>query len=404
MRAAIATEDALRIAPPESSAAAPALGERRVAELDGLRGVAVLLVILCHYVSNVLPRGEHPALRSTMSWTWSGVDLFFVLSGFLIGGILLAQRESPRYYRTFYLRRACRIIPIYVVVVGVAFAFTELAQRGLVPAAPFRKLLPAWTYLTFTQNLFMAYYDAFGSQFLSPTWSLAVEEQFYLLVPLLVRLVPPRRLPLLLVAGILAAPVMRLWFGIRADGTPPLAVYVLMPARADALLLGVLAAWAWRDEGFRNFFRDAGAWVLVPVASCAAAVAVLARGGGDQLTPEMAHGGYSWLALGYAFVVLAAAGPAPSLGLLRWGPLQGLGRVSYTTYLLHLPVLRIVHFALRGDFPSVTGATAQAVTVLAFVITVALAALSWRFFEGPIVRRGHRVRYRPDGETIPVPA
>jgi len=78
--------------------------------------------------------------------------------------------------------------------------------------------------------------------------------------------------------------------------------------------------------------------------------------------------------------------------------------VSYTTYLLHLPVLRIVHFALRGDFPSVTGATAQAVTVLAFVITVALAALSWRFFEGPIVRRGHRVRYRPDGETIPVPA
>lgn len=388
-----AAEPALHAIPADRSAAAPGLAIRRVPELDGLRGVAVLLVILCHYVYGSLPRRGAAALRASLGWTWSGVDLFFVLSGFLIGGILLASRESPRYYRTFYLRRACRILPIYFAVVGAAFAFAALAQQGLVPAVPFRRLLPPWTYLTLTQNLFMAYYDGFGSQFLAPTWSLAVEEQFYLAMPFIIRLVPRRRLPLVLVAGILAAPILRLWLGTVEGGTAPLATYVLMPARADALLLGVLAAWAWREEGFRRFVREAGAWLVLPPALCALAVAVLSRSGDTQLSAEMAHGGYSWLALGYAFLVLAAASQAPGLKVLRWRPLAALGQISYTTYLLHMPMLRIVHFTLRGDFPSVTGATAQGVTLLAFALTLAVAALSWRFVEGPIVRWGHRAPY-----------
>ena len=392
-RMSVAAESALHGPTADRAAAAPGLAARRVPELDGLRGVAILLVIVCHYVYNSLPRRGAGALRSTLSWTWSGVDLFFVLSGFLIGGILLANRESARYYPTFYRRRACRILPIYVVVVGAVFAYAALAAQGLLPAAPFRRLLPAWTYLTFTQNLYMAYHEGFGSQLLAPTWSLAVEEQFYLLVPLVIRLVTPRRLPLVLLAGILAAPALRLWLGTLEDGTVPVAAYVLMPARADALLLGVLAAWAWRAEPLRRFVREAGAWLILPPALCAVAVAVLTRSGGNMLSPEMAHGGFSWLALGYTFIVLAAASQAPGLKVLRGGPLPALGRISYTTYLLHLPILRIVHFSLRGDFPSVAGATAQAVTVLALALTLGLAALSWRFFEGPIVRWGHRSPY-----------
>ena len=258
---------------------------------------------------------------------------------------------------------------------------------------PARRLLPPWTYLTFTQNLFMAAREGFGSQLLSPTWSLAIEEQFYLLAPLAVRLIAPRRVPLVLVAGILAAPALRLSLGVRDDGTAPLAAYVLMPARADALLLGVLAAWAWQQESVHRVLREAGAWLLLPAVPCAAAVAVLAlRGGGNPLTPEMARGGFSWLALGYTLVVLAAAGQARALRPLVWPPLQALGRVSYATYLLHLPILRILHFALLRDFPSVTGAGA-AVTLLAFLVTVGLAAVSWRFFEGPIVSWGHRASY-----------
>src|SRR5262245_26651436 len=118
-----AAEPALRAAPGsvERASTAPGVAERRLPELDGLRGVAILLVIVCHYVYNFLPRTRAAAMQSTLGWTWSGVDLFFVLSGFLIGGILLANRESPRYYRTFYRRRACRILPVYVAVVGAAF-------------------------------------------------------------------------------------------------------------------------------------------------------------------------------------------------------------------------------------------------------------------------------------------
>ena len=166
-----------------------------------------------------------------------------------------------------------------------------------------------------------------------------------------------------------------------------------MPMRADALLLGVLLAWAWRAEAFRAFVRETGAWILLPVAVCAAAVAVLARGGGDELAPGMAHGGYSWLALGYAVLVLGAAAHLPALRMLAWAPLAALGRISYTVYLLHVAVLRVTHFVVRGDFPSVTGGRAEAVTLLAFVLTVGLAALSWRVLERPILAYGHRAAY-----------
>src|SRR5262249_6112408 len=161
--------------------------------------------------------------------------------------------------------------------------------------------------------------------------------------------------------------------------------YVLMPPRADALLLGVLLAWAWHAERFREFVRETGAWILLPAAVCAVAVGVLARGSGDELAPGMAHGGYSWLALGYAFLVLGAAAHLPALRILPWRPLQALGRISYTIYLLHVAVLRMTHFATRGDFPSVIGGRAQAVTLLAFALTVGLAALSWWLLERPIL-------------------
>ena len=124
---------------------------------------------------------------------WSGVDLFFVLSGFLITGILRDQRSSSRYWRTFYLRRACRVLPLYAILLG-GFALAIAFGASNVPGLwwLFYTPMPLWSYATFTQNFFMAVAGGTGANWMGVSWSLAVEEQFYLVLPLVVYLLPKR--------------------------------------------------------------------------------------------------------------------------------------------------------------------------------------------------------------------
>src|ERR1700687_2454964 len=214
---------------------------RRIPELDGLRGLAILLVLFYHYIesSPVLPGFLSVAGRLT----WSGVDLFFVLSGFLIGGILLNARESPNYFKAFYVRRAYRILPIYAATLAAFWLIRALSHVDYSDNVSlqwlFSRAFPWYFYATLTQNISMSYYGALGPAWLGATWSLAVEEQFYLTLPFLIKYVKPRRLRYLLGIVILFAPVfrtlLRLFVTHGEVGT-----YVLMPSRADALMLGVL--------------------------------------------------------------------------------------------------------------------------------------------------------------------
>lgn len=155
--------------------------DNRIPELDGLRGLAILLVVLLHYVKDgVTGTGIWYSLGlAPLRLAGTGVDLFFVLSGFLIGGILLDVKTTDTYYRTFYLRRFHRILPVY-------FLWLLLFACGLALADPrvkgmFNQALPIWSYPLFLQNFAMAVQGTFGAQWLMVTWSLAVEEQFYLL-------------------------------------------------------------------------------------------------------------------------------------------------------------------------------------------------------------------------------
>ena len=166
---------------PAPSAAFGLRQPRRIPELDGLRGVAILLVLFCHYVSSVVNLPIHTfgsRLVILLNLTWSGVDLFFVLSGFLIGGILLEVRDSPRYFRTFYGRRVFRIVPIYALMLMFYWVSKAVARSGPAIAWLFDKPLPWIAYATFTQNIGMAWVHFFGAMPLAITWSLAVEEQF----------------------------------------------------------------------------------------------------------------------------------------------------------------------------------------------------------------------------------
>ena len=374
---------------------------RRVPELDGIRGLAILLVLVWHYFA-MLVKPE----RGTWLWFakiaaglgWSGVDLFFVLSGFLLGGILLENRESTNYFKAFYARRACRILPIYfVLVIAVAIASGLMkGTRNEGFAHLFDGPMPFWSYFTFTQNFAMVFaedFRGFGAPALSVTWSLAVEEQFYLFLPLLIRFVPRGTLPGVLILLIVAAPICRglLW----SEDKPGFAGFVLMPARADALLLGVLAALTTRDPEFAAVFarnRVKLAWAFVGLFGGMVALAIY----GWRSPPIALHvAGQFWIAAFYAMLVVwATARPSGALGaLMRLPALRALGIVSYAVYLFHMPVLETVFALVRRQSPLLRGTGDVPLVLASLVVTIGLAALSWHILEKPLLRLGHRLKY-----------
>jgi len=182
---------------------------RRIPELDGLRGMAIGLVVLYHYVKNaVVGTGFWYSLGlAPLRLAWSGVDLFFVLSGFLIGGILLEAKNTDGYFRAFYGRRFFRIFPLYyiwLIPFGIGLATAPPFLQGM-----FNLHLPLWSYLLFLQNFLMVAQGTFGAQWLFVTWSLAVEEQFYLILPLLIRKLELKQLQCVALLAIVGAPLVR---------------------------------------------------------------------------------------------------------------------------------------------------------------------------------------------------
>jgi peptidoglycan/LPS O-acetylase OafA/YrhL len=372
----------------------------RLQELDGLRGLAILLVLYYHYFVLLAdwPAGSAgSALKAATRLTWSGVDLFFVLSGFLIGGILLDQRGAGRFYSTFYARRFFRIVPLYLVVVASFFCARQLVgnRGGAAVYWLFGSPAPAVFYLTYTQNFWTALTGRFGPNWLSPTWSLAVEEQFYLLLPPLIRRVPPRLLPHVLLFFILLAPALRTLL-ILGGGEGITAAHVLMPCRADALLLGVLAAYMVRTARGWD-------WLLLHKRSLYYASSVLLAGAAaftllnfTLFTPLMSSLGYTWLAAFYlCLLLIAVAHPETTVGsFLRLKPLRQLGEVAYGTYLFHEALHGLYFWLLLGRRPSMTSLADVTLAVAIATLTILLARLSWRYFERPLLQRGKAFEYQ----------
>ena len=370
---------------------------KRIPQLDGVRGVAVLMVIVWHYFVcrvDAAPGSVAYYARHALSLTWSGVDLFFVLSGFLIAGILLDQRRAPNYFRVFYLRRTCRIFPLYFLILGL---FVCLAATPLFTSPSYQWLfhdpLPPWTYATFTQNFFMGVHGGFGAHWLGATWSLAVEEQFYLVVPLLIYFLPRRALVCVLVLAILAAPVLR-W------ASPGFHAFVNTPWRSDSLLSGALLAVLVRWRPFLAFVPRHPVLLL-------ALFGTLLVGAGAMTWREGLLGplDHFWLAGLYsAFVLIAFTGSSPHLGRMLASPaLVWLGQLSYGIYMFHQPVNGLVHGALRHSAPQIRSLSEAGITLVSFFVTLALAMLSYRFLERPFLKFGHRFTYQagPAREALP---
>ena len=362
--------------------------------MDGIRGLAILLVLIwhfaiCRYVPP--PNSILSLVWSLFGTAWSGVDLFFVLSGFLIGGILLKHRESPCYFKTFYIRRICRIFPPYFFVLllfylGVAL---DLAEKGEAFKWLFQNPLPFWSYATFTQNFVMLQQGDYGAAAVGVTWSLAVEEQFYLLFPLTIRYVPARGLPYLLIGGILLAPICRIALSMHHPATPAAGGFFMMPGRADALMLGALAAYAFHSRRiFAALMKNREVFYTVFMFLAAGVVAMNFMMP-DSGSPGMTYWGRSLLALFFVSLLflplLNPHGFFAAFLRTRW--LRELGIVSYGVYLLHQLVFGLLSgIAFRN--PNTSAASNLMLGFGAVALTIGIAFAMYHLLEKPILRIG----------------
>src|SRR5690606_28281082 len=212
--------------------------------LDGVRGLAVLAVMLLHFTLFVPMDGAERFLNGWLQTGWIGVDLFFVLSGFLITGILMDTRDDPHHFRNFYARRTLRIFPLYYAYLVLLFLVLPALHEGYaMEHATDDRRIWLWTYMG---NFLMARgWEAMPSH-TTHLWSLAVEEQFYLVWPLLVFAVRRRWLMALCGLTFLGAILTRAYLATQGAAA---AAYVLTPARMDTLAAGALVAVVLRQRG-----------------------------------------------------------------------------------------------------------------------------------------------------------
>lgn len=356
-----------------------------VPALDGLRAFAVLAVFAFHLedLLTAIPSVRWLALRG-----WYGVDVFFTLSGFLITWLMLRERAQRGHIAVgrFYARRVLRLWPAYLLVIfattGVLWiaGTAEVRGRGIV-ALPFL--------LTYTSNFAAAAGVIFPLTLHS--WSLAVEEQYYVVYPLLVRSLTTERLALVLAGLVVAIAATRaigfFWwpFPWPAGGRLTTVVYYLTPLRIDSILVGGLAATTlqlprvltWLEVHLLAGWRSWALWLLwVPL------TAVVALKNDRWLY-------IAWLPVLYSLCALLLLAtflgePAPIRRILEWRPLVWIGRISYGIYLLHVIVISMVSRAVESLGLSPL-ATLAAIVLGSICGTLVLAQLMHRVVEAPFL-------------------
>ena len=353
--------------------------ESRIPSLDGLRGIAILLVLLLHFgqFGHGLPAPTVLADKVFIHAArtgWMGVDLFFVLSGFLITGILYDTKGSPRYFRQFYARRVLRIFPLYYVALALFLIILPAMRpehwvlRDLTTDA-------AW-YWTYLYNVKVAVDGFRPSSALGHFWSLAVEEQFYLVWPIAVLWLGRKHLLVACVIAVVGALVCRLALSSTGYVVLP---DVLTPARMDALAVGAFIAVVARSPNGLGVMRR---WA-VPVAIAAALpLAVLLR-----YNVALATVSHTLVALlfGAILVIGLTVSPVGVLGTTVASPiLRFFGRYSYALYVFHHPLLWFKPVFSLAFVPTVFGSQIPAYLlwlVISIGASVAIALVSWHLLE-----------------------
>jgi peptidoglycan/LPS O-acetylase OafA/YrhL len=352
---------------------------KKIPQLDAVRGLAVLLVLM--HNTDVYP-SLHLGLIANNGWM--GVDLFLVLSGFLITRILLDAKDSEGYFRSFYARRCLRIWPLYYAVLLFMFIIVPLLRPSEAHAVFEERSAPWWGYFIFLQN-FLVRVPTMATGALGVTWSLAVEEQFYLVWPLVVRFCNEVRLRQIAVAIICLSPALRFYLFLHQVN-----IYSNTFCRLDGLMAGALLATVVRSAKFRPGIYLTRAWIALLVSVALA------------LTLETFHA--RWIVFSFtamasvSFIYLALFSPKQWIQtILTSRFLLYTGTISYGIYLLEkipLDATKSFHLDRHGFLAlPLTAAT-----------TFALASLSWNLLEKPFLRLKRYFEMQQQSEVAPIAA
>jgi peptidoglycan/LPS O-acetylase OafA/YrhL len=323
----------------------PAPISRRIESLDVLRSFAIILVFLSHY--GIF--GSKTLFQFVGQYGWAGVDLFFVLSGFLIASQLFKPILAGKTfsYRDFYLRRSFRILPSYLAVLALYWIFPHWREREV--------MAPFWKFLTFTTNFGLDFKHA-GA--FSHSWSLCVEEHFYLLLPILVALMARPRarkwiIPLIIsvfIAGMVSRLVSWLWFvdPLRNSADRSLwyvayfkRVYYPSYNRLDGLLAGVVIALIdrFRPKLWEKLTARGNLISLLGLGFLAVACVICH----EETSLEASVFGYPVLALGFGSLVIAALSPGSFLSKMKVPGASTMALLSFTFYLTHKEIIYLLH-------------------------------------------------------------
>jgi peptidoglycan/LPS O-acetylase OafA/YrhL len=355
-----------------------------IPQLDGLRALAILSVMVFHCAKRF--RSVH--LFWLADRGWCGVDLFFVLSGFLITGILLRSRGEKGYFRNFYARRALRIWPLYYVMLVVALVIVPIAvghNAFLRSYIGQKSQWQFWIYAFFAQNLPLPLHlNIRPNPLVAVTWSLAIEEQFYLFWPVAVFFADSVRLLKVLVAVLVASPIIRLLaihYGVEANTRYEFTIF-----RLDGLCVGcIIAIILHKGLLSQRRLRWGGAAALAT--GLIGFMFFLPAPTLDVPLPAMV---FTYISVAFGgLLCIALTTKSLLVRLLCAKPLASVGKISYCLYLLHQSVLMVLNSSASRRYLKIEYGNPlrdMAVVALSFAICYLIATASWYLFESRILK------------------
>jgi len=362
---------------------------KHIKVLDGIRGWAIIFVMLYHFT---IPFQQSIGLNSVdfifakfLQMGWVGVDLFFVMSGFLITNILLSTQSKPNYYKNFYVRRILRIFPLYygmlliLLIVMPAISDSFASKTATMQANSFW----FWTYLVNWKVASLGTFADFQSGYM---WSLAVEEQFYIVWPLIVHLF---RNNLIKASSVLLFTSLLLKIWLLFYGASGTTIYTMTITHLDGLLLGsIFGSLYFHKKITSSLITQVGYFAVFASIGCV--TLIITSGAFIFYSSLVGSIGVTFISIIFTYILLKAVRAEINTSLLTQPLVIKCGQLCYGLYLLHQPIAILVNeklisstsFVLNGSYiPTVILSS-----LICFVISLIVASVSYKLFELPLLK------------------